>query len=192
MKSILILFIALISITASSQVVEICSSEIDDDDAVIGTYFKDINNTFTPFLGTWQSINGNEIITFKIEKITHFYNTETQMYEDFLIGNYNYSQDGGTTNIIHTINPFASLETPTGNAMYSSCVLYPNAKFSMTFYDVLLDKGFGLITFEFLPGSTTQMQATLANEQGAYGYFVGEPEPNFNFSIPTSFVVTKL
>ncbi|TXE17903.1 hypothetical protein ES692_08380 [Psychroserpens burtonensis] len=191
MKLILIIIIALISITASSQVVELCNG-VNEEDVVNGTYFKDINDTFTPFLGVWQYTNGNEIITFKIEKVTHFYNAETQMYEDFVIGNYSYSQDGGSSYTINTITPTLLDETPEGNPMYSSCVLYPDQKLDMTFYDVLLDKGFGVILFEFLPGSTTQMQTTLSNEKGAYGYFVGEPEPNFNFSIPTSFVVTKL
>ncbi|MGK0323898.1 MAG: hypothetical protein ACJAR4_001945 [Psychroserpens sp.] len=190
MKSILIIIIALISINANSQVIELCNG-VTEEDVANGTYFKDINNTFTPFLGTWQYINGNEVITFKIEKVNHFYNTETQMYEDFLVGNYSYSQNGGTTYVINTISPALLDETPGGNPMYSSCVLYPDQKFDMTFYDVLLDKDFGLITFEFLPESTTQMQTTLNNEQGTYGYFADQPEPNFNFSLPTNFIVTK-
>ncbi|WP_028870677.1 DUF6705 family protein [Psychroserpens burtonensis] len=78
MKSILIIIIALISINANSQVIELCNYETDPDEAPSGTYFKDVNNTFTPFLGTWQYTNGNEVITFKIEKITHYYVTENQ------------------------------------------------------------------------------------------------------------------
>ncbi|WP_186826707.1 hypothetical protein [Psychroserpens burtonensis] len=52
MKSILIIIIALISINANSQVIELCNYETDPDEAPSGTYFKDVNNTFTPFLGT--------------------------------------------------------------------------------------------------------------------------------------------
>nr|WP_321221199.1 hypothetical protein [uncultured Psychroserpens sp.] len=43
MKSILILFITLISITANSQIVELCNYENDLDEAPSGTYFKDVN-----------------------------------------------------------------------------------------------------------------------------------------------------
>jgi hypothetical protein len=192
MKSILIIIIALISINANSQVIELCNYESDPDESPIGTYFKDVNNTFTPFLGTWQYTNGNEVITFKIEKVTHYYVTKNQTYEDFIIGNYNFSQDGGLTNIVNKISPSLLDESPDASVMYAPCANDSPNKVTMTFYDVILEKDFGLITFEFLPGSTTQMQATLTNEQGAYGYFADQPEPNFNFSIPTSFVVTKL
>ncbi len=192
MKSILIIFITLISIQANSQVVELCNYESNPDEAPSGTYFKDINNTFTPFLGTWQYTNGNEVITFKIEKVTHYYVSENQTYEDFLVGNYNYSQDGGLTNIVNEITPSLLDESPDASVMYSPCAKDSPNKVTLTFYDVILDKGFGLITFEFLPGSTNQMQASLANIEGTYGHLEGTPEHNFNFSIPTSFVVTKL
>jgi hypothetical protein len=76
--------------------------------------------------------------------------------------------------------------------MYSPCAKDSPNKVTMTFFDVILDKGFGLITFEFLPGSTTQMQASLENRKGTYGHLVGEPAHNFNFSLPTNFIVTKL
>jgi hypothetical protein len=76
--------------------------------------------------------------------------------------------------------------------MYSPCAKDSPNKVTLTFYDVILDKGFGLITFEFLPGSINQMQVSLANMEGTYGHLEGTPEHNFNFSLPTNFIVTKL
>ncbi|TXE17902.1 hypothetical protein ES692_08375 [Psychroserpens burtonensis] len=96
------------------------------------------------------------------------------------------------TNIVNKISPSLLDESPDASVMYAPCAKDSPNKVTMTFFDVILVKGFGLITFEFLPGSTTQMQASLENMKGAYGHLVGEPAHNFNFSIPISFVVTKL
>ena len=56
-----------------------------------GTYLKDIDNEFDPYIGTWQGTWNDKIFTLKIEKISHYTNTYPNgdyYYRDLLIGNY--------------------------------------------------------------------------------------------------------
>lgn len=64
-----------------TSIVEICNG-VTEDDAPDYTYFKDVNNTFDKFVGTWKWTNGNEILIFKLSKITQKYFPETKMFED--------------------------------------------------------------------------------------------------------------
>lgn len=60
-----------------------------DGEPINGAYYKDINNTFNPFVGTWLYTNGT--ISFKIvlEKRTYT-PTINQAFEDLLVGEYEY------------------------------------------------------------------------------------------------------
>lgn len=181
-----ILITPLSNITAQTKIVDVSSGEIVVD-APIGTYIKDIYNTFAPFLGTWKYENGNEIFIVKLEKVTKFYYSEYHNYKDFIKGNYSYTQDGGVTYITNTIETNALINDANINSFYS-----PSPRsleiLKGVFKDELYQKSCDAI-FTFLTGSTTQMTINLKNK--SRGYILPETPPNPNFSIPNNVVLIK-
>ena len=157
-------------------------------DVPSGTYIKDVNNTFNKFLGTWKWQSGNEILVFKIEKVTQYLNQEYGVYEDFIKGNYSYSIDGGITFIVNTISQNVGNNDPDINPMYSCGTLDLN-KIKFTFYDVIKNKERCSAYFTFLSSSLTQAQIKIENV--GRGYLLPEVPPDPTFSIPDNVIVTK-
>ena len=190
MKKIFLTFALLIysisNITAQTTIVEVRSG-VTVMDAPSGTYIKDINNTFTPFLGTWKYENGNEILIVKLEKVTRYYYPEYGNYDDFIKGNYSYTQDGGVTYITNTIDTNLLINDPNINSFFS-CGPRNLEILSCAFKDELYQKSCDAL-FTFLTGSTTQMTIKLMNR--SRGYILPETPPNPNFSIPNNVVLTK-
>lgn len=60
------------------------------------TYLKDVNNIYTPYVGTWKWSSGNKEMTLVLIKQTkHHYNERTFNYfEDRLVGYYIYKENG--------------------------------------------------------------------------------------------------
>jgi len=192
MKKIVFTFTFLTSLLSFSQspIVEVCNG-VQLDEAQPGTYFKDINNTFNKYTGTWKYENGDEIVIFEITKVTQKFDLEYQIFEDYLIGNYSYSTDGGVSYIINTITSTISEEV-NNNPMYSLCQDNDN-QITFIFEELLLNKGdyYCTATFEFLPNSLNQMKVYIKNPDGVVGSFYGDEPFNFNFSIPTEMIVIK-
>lgn len=175
----------------NAQVTSICG-DLQRDEAQPNTYFKDVNNTFNKFIGTWKYTDGNEIVTFKLTKVTHKYDPEYKIFEDYLVGNYSYSTDGGVTFIVNTIEGILN-EDADENPMYAGCTQtnYSNdRKIIFGFKDVILNKDFCTAIFEFLPNSLTQMQVKIENPSPV-GRLDGQPPYNSDFTLPTEMVVTK-
>ena len=58
---------------------------------VNGTYIKDVNNTYSPYLGTWQATVNGKVFTLYLEKATkllHSYPNNDYFYQDVVIGKY--------------------------------------------------------------------------------------------------------
>ena len=144
------------------------------------------------FIGIWVWNNGVKVVTFKLDKVTKKYFYEERVFEDYMIGNYSYSIDGGITFVINTITTPIN-EDPESNPMYNACPEEIPTKIDFSFRDVIIDKGnnFCTATFEFLPNSTTQMKFTIENPKGPRGSLDGQPPFNPNFTLPTSMIVTK-
>ncbi|MEM6722257.1 MAG: DUF6705 family protein [Bacteroidota bacterium] len=201
MKNIIFVLVTLYSISAVSQtiapppaptnIVEVCSPEVAwGDDVPDYTYFKDINNTFGKFIGTWKFEHNNHIVIFKIIKITQKYDPEFKAYEDYLLGNYSYSTDGGANYIVNTFE--TSVENDVESyPMYSSCA--ETNKISFIFTDVLLNKKSCWIFFEFLPNSITQMKVSIKNPEKNIGLITNEGGiyKNIAFTLPVIMTVTK-
>jgi hypothetical protein len=73
-----------------------------------GIYYKDINNYLDPFVGTYVYTNGTTSLKIVFEKKTMFY--LLNQYEDLLIGEYQYIENG-----VEKINTLADL-----NGTYSN------------------------------------------------------------------------
>lgn len=170
-----------------SGIRNVCSG-LTAEDVPHYTYFSDLDNTFTNFIGTWVYTNGNEIVTFKLSKVTQKYFPAERIFEDFMVGNYSYSTDGGTTLVVNTIVPFLNND-PDNNPMYTPCV--EDNKMIFVFKDVILNKSYCYATFEFITGSLTQLRVKIENPKEILGRFEGQPEYNYNFTLPTTIIVTK-
>jgi len=57
-------------------------------------YEKDINNEFEKYVGTWKYINGNTELTFKLKKEIHYQIYEDRSFQDLLVGEYKYIENG--------------------------------------------------------------------------------------------------
>lgn len=190
MKKILLTLALLIfttnNIVSQTRIVDVSTDEMLVD-SPRDTYIKDIYNTFSPFLGSWKYQNGSEVLVIKFEKVTKYNYPEYDGYEDFIKGNYSYTQDGGATFITNTIITNANINDPNINSFYT-----PRPKTSssldMNFIDDVYEKSCDAL-FTFLTGSTTQMTMQLKNR--SRGFILPEVAPNRNFSIPNNVVLTK-
>ena len=151
-----------------------------------GTYIKDINNTFTPYLGTWKYQNGNEILTIKLVKVTKYYDTESGNYKDYIKGNYSYTINNGSIFVTNTIISNLSNTDPNINSFYSP---RPYAThLDMGFTDEVRQVRCDAI-FTFLPNSTNQLNLKVNNR--SRGYIYPEVPPSNVISIPNNVVLTK-
>ena len=156
-------------------------------DVPAGTYLKDIDHTFDPFLGTWKYQNGNEILIIKLEKVEQHLDAEYGTYFDFIKGNYSYSTDGGATYVVNTILQNAGNNDPDINPIYSCGPTITDTD-EMTFYDVIYQKD-ARATFTFQNNNYQQLHLKLDNK--SRGYIYPETPPSPAFSIPNNVVLTK-
>lgn len=93
MKKLFFLTILLSTTLANSQSPIISLKAFDNNsDRPTGTYIKDLNNYYTPYLGIWKWENGNNSLEIKFEKINMVFDGE--LYFDEIIGKYKYIKDG--------------------------------------------------------------------------------------------------
>jgi hypothetical protein len=155
-------------------------------DCTPGTYLKDINGIYNPYLGNWTWTNGNEKITFTFKKITQYYWAEFFTYADFVVADYKYTNANGIVIIDTSLitNGSTNIED---YKMFSGGGI-SNNKFPFSFKDVLLSKS-GRIIFTLSNTNPNQMSYKLEN----FGQSVpvGTPFVTDDFSIPDNITVTK-
>lgn len=75
MKKITLILATLIAYTTSAQIQDLCSSTITSfADFQPGIHYKDLNDNFAPFIGTWKNVTGNKtfkVILFKKEDVDY-------------------------------------------------------------------------------------------------------------------------
>lgn len=197
MKKILLFITILFSSYAKAQIYNICETILNDVPS--GSYIKDIDGKLDKFAGVWVWTNGNETVTYKLQKVVHQYDSELGSYEDYMIGNYSYTKNNGTITVVNTLNS-ADMFNPEINLlsqfhpMFAFCPKNETT-IDFIFKDIVLNKDGCRAVFEFLPGSTTQMKLTQKNREEGIGVLinVGDPIPVFNygFTIPNDIVLTK-
>ena len=186
MKTIIkILFLVFCINTTKAQIIN-SNSTYTPMDAPQGSYLKDIDNLFEPFLGTWKYQNGSQILIIKLEKVEMYFNPEFGNYYDFIKGNYSYSTDGGITYIVNTIQQNLGNNSPDTNSLYSRPI--NSIKQTFTFNDVLYNKN-AWANFTFQSGNFNQIHLKLQNKGGGYIYPATPPNPAF--CIPNDVVLIK-
>ncbi|KOS06460.1 hypothetical protein AM493_10745 [Flavobacterium akiainvivens] len=81
------------------------------DSKVAGAWYKDVNNEFGKFVGTWKFENTatNTSFTIKLQKKESFYIPLFNYYQDLLVGEYRYVQNG--VEIVNTLSNLNVLHT---------------------------------------------------------------------------------
>lgn len=62
--------------------------------AVPRAYYKDLDHDFDRFVGTWVYTGNNVSLTIVLQKKVLIYNSTSDLYEDLLIGEYKYIENG--------------------------------------------------------------------------------------------------
>ena len=92
-----------------------------------GTYFKDLNNEFNKFEGTWVYTNGNTSFTIKLFKKEMKYSTSVGYYFDKLYGEYKYVENG--VEIINTLPSLVACPNDTDNRNIGGGYIIPTNMF---------------------------------------------------------------
>jgi hypothetical protein len=95
----ILLLLFLTSYYSNAQIFEIVSLENRDYPSREDVYYKDVNNLLNPFVGTWVYNNGTTSFKIVLRKITNFNNGHN--FEDFIVGDYEYIENGVT--LINTL-----------------------------------------------------------------------------------------
>lgn len=174
-------------IAQNQKVEKICVNNYSDFPE--NTYFSDIDNTFDPFIGTWQWTDGSQVLIIQLLKISHYYSAASEVYKDVMVGNYRFSTDGGAT---FTVDTFAVPFMQPGQLpypLYGLCV--EDNKINFGFYDVGNQKGFCHALFENLNTTPASLKLTLANPKERLWVMEGQPPIPAGFSIPSDVILTK-
>ena len=70
-------------------------------------YEKDVNNEFDKFVGEWKYQNSNTSLTLKLKKELHYQTSTASNYEDLLVGEYQYIENG-----VEKANTLADFDSP--------------------------------------------------------------------------------
>ncbi|WP_460220646.1 DUF6705 family protein [Psychroserpens sp. MEBiC05023] len=110
MKKFIILLLAISSILSCKAQTLIKSLDGDGSCPPYDTncYEKDINNEFNKFEGTWLYQNGTTEITFKLKKEAHYQLSNESNYQDLLVGEYKYIENG--VEKVNTLSDFDSAQ----------------------------------------------------------------------------------
>lgn len=84
-------------------------------------YYKDVNNLFNNYEGTWIFNNGTTIFTIKLRKVVNYFDSDGNYYEDALIGEYEYSENGIIK--VSTLNMFNNNISPAYHNIKNSLIL---------------------------------------------------------------------
>ena len=106
MKNILTILIIIIALHCKAQTRIISISMNEDEyfklDFKDGDYFKDTENKYAPFIGTWKWVDNNDQLIIVIEKVEKVFDTFDNTYADYLVGKYKYIKDN--IEVINTLN----------------------------------------------------------------------------------------
>ncbi|MFD2600808.1 DUF6705 family protein [Flavobacterium suzhouense] len=93
----------------------------EGDNSIIGAYYKDTENIFPKFVGTWNYTNGNESFTIELKKLSSYYDALAGNYSDILIGEYSYIGTDGFEKI-NTLSNFITATSPYNNNIIGTII----------------------------------------------------------------------
>ena len=106
-KNITILFLLIWFTNSKAQNETISLSSSSARSSIAGAYYKDTENEFISFLGSWTFTNGNKSFYMTLSKKTFYFDTTFNIYEDLIIGEYQFTENG-----IEKTNTLSLLSNP--------------------------------------------------------------------------------
>jgi hypothetical protein len=108
MKNIIFLFLILVIFSCNAQTPILSRYDNPNYGRTQNAYYKDINNFQDQFVGTWIYTNGNTTLKVVFIKKLMFYNNfdPKKYYEDVLIGEYQYIENG-----VEKVNSLSNLNS---------------------------------------------------------------------------------
>lgn len=191
MKNLFIIFSILLSISCNAQspIIDITKSELGQPN---GYYSKDINNLLNPFQGTYVYTNG--ATSFKIVLIKKVQQYNGRYYEDLIVGEYQYIDNGvekiNTLNQINTIYNDQRSHNIDGNWIVNNDFRYWKCSTCLTnekriccsIKDISTNRYAKITMRRTVIGGQDVMQIKISHVTGE-SYVVGQPMP-LNFSLP--------
>ena len=118
----IVLFLTISSCKAQSNVINItdwCNNQTSETNGSL--YLKDINNLYTPYIGTWKWIQGNREFTLTLIKQPKYHYNQgiLNYYEDRIVGYYVYKENG--IELINTSNDNLNNESFMGVKFNLNC-----------------------------------------------------------------------
>lgn len=198
MKKIIITFSAIILVNlAYGQTIRPIEELLDAKEKFnSNTYFQDVNNVLTPYVGSWTYQTANVTFNMTITKRKELYNEKYKIWVDRLIIKYALYIEGICK--YYNISPF---NAPTGAITTPSeltGVMYNNEGISLAYYEPSTtgrdrDK-VGMLTLKVISGTPLHLQwtrsstVTIIESQDCTGSII-DTSP---FQIPATMYLTKL
>ncbi len=107
MKHYIILTFLIFTLSCKAQTIIVPLGSGDPFEHNPNYYVKDVSNEFNRFAGIWKYQNGNTQIIFKLKKEALYQISATSNYEDLLVGEYQYIENG-----IEKVNTLSGLDNP--------------------------------------------------------------------------------
>ena len=192
MKNILKIILILLFVNCKAQTQTVVNINTYNSGNNSNKYFKDINNNYANFVGTWENTTGN--ITFRLiiwEETKNVLANEVNSSMDELKGSYKIIQNEGTSSeviLYNSVKYFSQSNYTTtwsllGDAMNSTIA-------GGYFEDTCANAGTGILSGEFkieiINLGTTPIQANWLIKSSR-NLFPGE-----SFTVPTDAVLTKV
>jgi len=73
-----------------------------------GDYYKDVDNDFNPFIGTWKWEDGGNSLTLILKKEENIFIESVGYFKDLLVGEYQYIEGG-----VELVNTLSNISNPT-------------------------------------------------------------------------------
>lgn len=177
------------SIVAQEELVDYCY-EPNSINEYQNKYFKDLNNNFLPFLGTWKFIEGNKTFVVTLWKVEHvsFNNVITGTFKDQIFGDWEMIQNEGLPNeiVLYKSNQHIS----NGN-YYPPMITGGGSCDGLHFVSLILDNCIAGNNFK-----NGILEFTLTSSNTAHWFIKPlkgmQIENSINFKIPTNIILTKV
>ena len=190
MKNILtsvLLFTTLIACKAQSPIIDIENKPYFTETQE-NAYYKDVNNFFNDFEGTWLATNGNKTLKIVLLKETQLYTGK--IYTDYVSGEYEYKKDG--TTVISTLsNTDRYKRGVNGNSLLKSnhkpiCndCSPTKRRLSVTFSDRTRDMH-NTLTLQLITVNGRLALKGLLWSNGGLSYHIDNPPAHIEMTVPT-------
>ncbi|WP_223034720.1 DUF6705 family protein [Hanstruepera marina] len=194
---IVLLLITSFSCASQTPVISMTNYENDDDiELTDGCYVKDVENKYAPFLGIWEWVEGNNVLTIIVEKVELVNRPHSNHFRDYLVGKYKYVENG--VEIINTLdcNITSTNMWDGATVPFYTSGYYSDTELIFDFIDIINEKfsnsSIELINPLEVPGGgiiATEAHWRISNKEQKM--INNLPNISEGFSIPTDVVLTK-